>query len=189
MAKLSKDKRDRVILVALVSVFAMAATWILLVRSEQEKLKQMDVEARNIDEQINGTRRLISQKDEFDKRLRKVKSELDERESGMANGDRFIWFVSMLNKFKANYAVEIPQISPETIGTVELFPEFPYQTATFKVAGSAHFYDFGRFLRDFENQHPYFQVQNLNLEPDATPNSEKVTFRMDVVTLIKPAKS
>lgn len=189
MAKISKDKRDRVILVCLVSVFAMAATWILLVRSEQEKLKQMAVETRNLDEQINGTRRLIGQRDEFSKTLKKLKTELDSREDGMAYGDRFFWFVNMLNKFKEKYAVDIPQISKDTVGPVGMFPNFPYQAATFKISGTAHFYDFGRFLRDFENQHPYFHIQNLDLEPDTSPNSEKVTFRMDVVTLIKPAKT
>ncbi len=189
MAKLSKDKRDRMILVYLVSVFAMAAAWMLLVRSQQEKLKQMAVETANIEEQIDGTRRLVEQREEFARKRERLQEELSGREDGMAYGDRFFWFVNMLNKFKANYAVDIPQISPETLGPVGLFPEFPYQAATFKVSGSGTFYDFGRFLRDFENQHPLFQIQNLALEPDSAPGSEKVNFRMDVVTLIKPSNS
>jgi len=189
MARLSKEKRDRVILVSLVSVFAMAATWMLLVRSQQEKLKQMTVEMRNLDEQISGTRRLLEQRDEFEKAFTKVKTELSAREDGMAYGDRFFWFVNMLNKFKTSYDVDIPQISPETVGPVGMFPKFPYQAATFKISGTGHFYDFGRFLRDFENQHPYIRIQNLDIEPDGSPKSEKVNFRMDVVTLIKPANS
>lgn len=189
MAKLSKDKRDRMILVYLVSVFAMAAAWMLLVRSQQEKLKQMAVETANIEEQIDGTRRLVEQREEFARTRERLQEELSGREDGMAYGDRFFWFVNMLNKFKANYAVDIPQISPETLGQVGLFPEFPYEAATFKVSGSGTFYDFGRFLRDFENQHPLFQIQNLALEPDSAPGSEKVNFRMDVVTLIKPSNS
>lgn len=189
MAKLSKEKRDRVILVYLVAVFAMAATYILLVRSQQERLKQMAVETGNLEEQIAGTKRLLNQREEFDKAFSKVKTEITGREDGMANGDRFFWFVNTLNKFKAGYEVDIPQISPETLGAVGMFPDFPYQAATFKVSGSARFYEFGKFLRDFENRHPYFQIQNLDLEPDTTPNSEKVNFRMDVVTLIKPANS
>jgi Tfp pilus assembly protein PilO len=189
MPKLSKEKRDRLILIYLVSVFAMAATYILLVRSQQERLKQMDVETQNLDEQINGTKRLLDKREEFDKTRTKVQTELASRESGMAEGDRFFWFVNMLNKFKADYSVDIPGISRETVGPVGIFPEFPYEAATFKISGSGHFYDFGRFLRDFENQHPYMRVQNLDLEPDSSPNSEKVNFRMEIVTLIKPATS
>lgn len=189
MAKLSKEKRDRMILVYLVSVFAMAATYLLLVRSQQERLKQMSAETANIVEQIDGTKRLLNQRDEFTKANAKVKAEVGAREDGMANGDRFFWFVNMLNKFKSSYDVDIPQISPETLGPVGIFPEFPYEAATFKISGSARFYDFGKFLRDFENRHPHFRVQNLDLEPDATPGSVKVNFRMDVVTLIKPATS
>jgi len=186
MAKLTKEKRDRMILVYLVSVFAMAATYILLVKSQQERLKQMSVETTNLEEQIHGTRRLLKQREEFDKTHQKVIAELESREDGMANGDRYFWFVNMLNKFKSNYEVEIPQISPETVGPIGLFPDFPYQAATFKVSGSGRFYEFGKFLRDFENKHPYIRIQNLNLEPDSTPNSEKVNFHMDVVALIKP---
>lgn len=189
MIKLSKEKRDRVILVYLVVVFAMAATYILLVRSQQERLKQMAVETSNIEEQIAGTKRLLNQRAEFDKAFARVKAEITSREDGMAHGDRFFWFVNTLNKFKASYDVDIPQISPEVVGAVGIFPEFPYQSATFKVSGSARYYDFGKFLRDFENRHPYIQIQNLDLEPDTTPNSEKVNFRMDMVTLIKPANS
>ncbi len=189
MAKLSKEKRDRVILVYLVAVFAMAATYILLVRSQQERLKQMEVETNNIEEQIAGTKRLLKQRDEFDKAYARVKTEITGREDGMAHGDRFFWFVNMLNKFKTSYDVDIPQISPETLGPVGIFPEFPYEAATFKVSGSARFYNFGKFLRDFENRHPYIRVQNLDLEPDATPGTEKVNFRMDVVALIKPTNS
>jgi Tfp pilus assembly protein PilO len=189
MAKLSKDKRDRMVLVYLVAVFAMAATYILLVKSQQEKLKQLTVETQNLEEQIDGTRRLLAQREAFDEVHAKAKAELAIREDGMAHGDRFFWFVNMLNKFKAKYEVDIPQISPETVGPVGVFPEFPYQAATFKISGSGHYYDFGRFLRDFENQHPYIRVQNLDVEPDTSPNSEKVNFRMDVVTLIKPANT
>lgn len=189
MAKLSKDKRDRVILVCLVSVFAMAAVWMLLVRSQQEKLKQMAVEVANLEEQIKGTKRLLDQREQFEKAVTRFKTELEKREDGMANGDRYFWFVNMLNKFKADYKVEIPQISPETVGPAAIFPAFPYESATFKIGGSAHFYDFGRFLRDLENNHPYFRVQNLDLEPDGASQAEKVNFRMDVVTLIKPATS
>jgi hypothetical protein len=121
MAKLSKEKRDRVILVYLVTVFAMAATYILLVRSQQERLKQTEVETNNLEEQIAGTRRLLKQRDEFDKAYAKVKAEITGREDGMAHGDRFFWFVNMLNKFKSSYEVDIPQISTETLGPCLLY--------------------------------------------------------------------
>ena len=189
MARLSKDKRDRMILVYLVSVFAIAAAYLLLVKSQQEKLKQMAAETSNVEDQINGTRRLLAQQDQFEIANDRLRAELSVREAGMANGDLLFWFVNMFKKFASDYKVDIPQISPAVTGPVVMFPAFPYEAATFKVSGSAHFYEFGRFLRDFENRYPYVRVQNLDLEPDSTPESEKITFRMDVVTLIKPSNS
>ncbi|HAV63784.1 MAG TPA: hypothetical protein DCY13_15640, partial [Verrucomicrobiales bacterium] len=162
-----------------------------LVSSQKEKLKQMATETSNIEEQIDQTRRLIKQREDFEKTHETLREALDKREDGMAYGDRYFWFVNMLNKFKSNYQVDIPQISPATVGPVGVFPEFPYEAATFKVSGTAHFYEFGKFLKDFENAFPYIRVQNLDIDPSggAASGSEKISFRMDVVTLVKPANS
>lgn len=185
MARLTKEKRDRLILVCTCTLLIMAGLWMLLVRSQQEKLKQIAAETSNVVEQIDATRRLIKQRPEFEKTYDILNEELMKRESGMAHGDHYFWFVNMLNKSKTGYDVDIPQISPATVGPVGLFPVFPYQAATFKVSGTAHFYKFGEFLRDFENAHPYIRVQNLDIDPQN--GSEKISFRMDIVTLAKPA--
>ncbi len=187
MRKLSKDKRDRLILVCFATLGVVATLWLILIQSEREKLKQMRVETNNVSEQIDGTKRLISQEASFKQTLDGLNSELAERESGMASGDRFYWFVNMLNKFKTGYALEIPQISREVVSPVGLFPEFPYETATFKVSGVGTYFEFGRFLKDFENKYPYIRVQNLELKPTQSGEKrEQISFNMDIVTLIKP---
>lgn len=184
MARLTKEKRDRLILVCTSTLLIMAGLWMLLVRSQQEKLKQIAVETANVVEQIEGTQRLIKLRSRFEDTFGRLEEELAKRESGMAHGDHYFWFVNMLNKFKAGYEIDIPQISPATVGPVGLFPVFPYEAATFKVSGTAHFYKFGEFLRDFENSHPHIRIQNLEIDPQS--GSEKINFRMDVVTLVKP---
>ena len=187
MRKLSKEKRDRLILVCFSTVGIIAALWLTLIQSEREKLKQMRAETRNLVDQIQGTDRLISQEASFHKTLENLNAELARRESGMASGDRFNWFVNMLNKFKSGYELEIPQISPEVVAPVGLFPEFPYEAATFKISGAGTYFEFGRFLKDFENKYPYIRVQNLELKPlKSEAKNEQVSFNMDVVTLIKP---
>lgn len=187
MRKLSKDKRDRLILVCFCTLGVMAALWLILIQSERDKLKQMRAETENIVDQIEGTNRLLGQEARFNNTLEGMTAELEQRESGMASGDRFYWFVNMLNKFKSDYELEIPQISPEVVAPVGLFPEFPYEAATFKISGAGTYFEFGRFLKDFENKYPYIRVQNLDLKPIKTEaKKEQVSFHMDVVTLIKP---
>ena len=74
-------------------------------------------------------------------------------------------------------------------GDVGLLAQFPYDAALFSVRGSAYFHDFGKFLADFENEFPYFRVQNISLtagSEGAVGTEEKLFFKMDVVALIKP---
>lgn len=186
MRKLSKEKRDRLVLVGIVTAGLMAVVWLLLIQSGRDRLKQMRTETENLEEQIDGTRRLLKQEGQFKETLAALAEDLNARESGMANGDRYFWFVNTLNKFKTGYDIEIPQISPETVGPVGMFPEFPYQAATFKISGTATYYEFGRFLKDFENTYPYIRFLNLDLKPAMGSKKEQISFNADVVTLIKP---
>lgn len=187
MRKLSKEKRDRLILVCFATVGIMVTLWLVLIQSQQGKLKQMATETENLVDQIDSTKRLLGQEAQFQKTLEDLQTELTLRESGMASGDRFYWFVNMLNKFKTEYTLEIPQISPETVAPVGLFPKYPYEAAIFKISGAGTYFEFGRFLKDFENKYPYIRVQNLELKPVQTAKGpENVSFSMDVVTLIKP---
>ena len=186
--KLPKDKRDRLILVWFSTAGIIATLWLTVIQAHRDRLKQMETEIENFVDQIDSTRRLLAKEGQFANTLTNLQTELDTRETGMASGDRFSWFVNTLNKFKKDYGVEIPQISPETVAKVGLFPEFPYEAAIFKVSGTGTYFDFGRFLRDFENAYPYIRVQNLEMKPSGGGQSEKVLFNMDIVTLIKPDK-
>ena len=189
MAKLSKEKRDRLILVCFATCGIIATLWLVLIQAQRDRLKQMDAETENLIDQIEGTKRLLGKESQFKATLADLRSELEKRESGMASGDRFYWFVNMLNKFKSEYELEIPQISPETVSNIGLFPEYPYQAAIFKVSGSGTYFEFGRFLKDFENTYPYIRVQNLELKPiKGGDKREQVSFNMDIVTLIKPTE-
>jgi hypothetical protein len=76
------------------------------------------------------------------------------------------------------------------VADVSLIPSFPYKQATVGVGGTAYYYDLGKFLAELENRFPYMRVQNLLLEPSPGANpeeKEKLSFRMEIVALIKPS--
>jgi len=52
---------------------------------------------------------------------------------------------------------------------VTLLPGFPYNQATVSMAGSAYFWDLGKFLAEFENRFPYARIQNLSWNPPTAP--------------------
>lgn len=194
MNKLSKQKRERLILVAIMTVCVCGGVWFLLIGPAEQSLKQSREEISNLEDQINSANRLKEDREAYDEKLKTLQAELDRREDGMAHGDLFFWFVNTINKFKTppegeEARVEIPQISKETIVPVGVFPEFPYEAAMFRVSGEATYYDLGRFIADFENAYPYISIRNLQLQPgakDAAATGEKLGFSADFVTLIKP---
>jgi hypothetical protein len=113
----------------------------------------------------------------------------------MATGDLYSWTINAIRQFKQPYKVEIPQFSQiEGPKDTTALPHFPYQQATLTIGGNAFFYDFGRFLADFENRFPFVRIENLSLEPmpatgGAKAEAERLQFRLDIVTLVKPNAS
>ncbi len=91
-----------------------------------------------------------------------------------------------IRRFKLPYKVEIPQYSQPVIADTSLLPKFPYKQATVTVAGTAYYEDLGKFIADFENEFQHSRILNLELEPQLTGEGEKISFRMDIVTLVKP---
>ena len=65
-----------------------------------------------------------------------------------------------------------------------------YQGEQIKVNinGTAYYHDLGKFIADFENNFPHIRIVNLTIEPASAgePGNEKLSFRMDIVALVKP---
>ncbi|HTQ49209.1 MAG TPA: GspMb/PilO family protein, partial [Candidatus Acidoferrales bacterium] len=65
---------------------------------------------------------------------------------------------------------------------------FPFKEIRVTISGTAYYHELGKFLADFENSFPHIRVVNLALEPvNATEaGNEKLSFRMDIIALVKP---
>jgi hypothetical protein len=119
-------------------------------------------------------------------------------EDSMASGDYYTWAIQLLlEHVRDRHQVRIIETTRPVKGEVGLLAQFPYQAAVFTVRGVGHYHDFGKFLADFENSFPYFRVQNLSLTPGsesgtdtsvAGSGEENLSFRMEIVALIKPGQ-
>ena len=69
-----------------------------------------------------------------------------------------------------------------------MLPQFPYKQIRVNINGTAYYHDLGKFIADFENTFPHIRIVNLTIEPvnTADPGNEKLSFRMDIVALVKP---
>lgn len=192
MSKLSKDKRDKIILVGIVTVAASAAIWLLVIKSQGQTLKDARAEALKSRDQLSRGQAALTTQARVNEDFETTSHKLKQRESAMAApNDMYSWLIQTLNNFRLGYKVEIPQFGRELPSEVGIFPKFPYRAALFNVRGSAHYHDFGKFLADFENAFPCIRVQNIELDPavETTGQSdsrEKLSFKMELLTLVRP---
>jgi hypothetical protein len=198
MNKLPKEKRDRIILVVLGTVFLIAGVWFGLIRSQRGTLEKYTKDGVQAQEKVTSAKRRIEKEKQIQAELDLAGQGLKTIEDEMASGDLYSWLIVTLNKFRIPYTntVEIPNFSRETVAEVLLIPNFPYKAATFTIRGTAYYHELGRFVADFENTFLHIRLLNLEMEPLGLPNSgavrtspeeeEKLSFKMEIVTLIKP---
>lgn len=190
MAKLSKEKKDRLVLVCVVAAVVIAGLWFGVVNIQQGKLAADQKKIQDAIDKVEKAKRLADLAPKIEENLTAAKTKLDEVEGSMASGDLYSWVILTLNKFRAAHQVNIPDFSRELRGPVGVLPNFPYEAATFTVRGSAYYHDLGKFLADFENSFPYIRVQNLEIEPatlSGQTDRERLAFKLEIVALIKPA--
>jgi hypothetical protein len=190
MKNLPKEKRDRLIIVGVVTVVAVVAIYYCLIKTQQNSVSTI---AKSINEQklkVGSAERLIASCADIKKNVEAANLKLTAIEETMASGDMYAWVIQTVGRFGQDRKVEIPQFSREVTTDVGILPKFPYKAAVFNVRGSAFYHDLGKFLADFENSFPYARVQNIELEPagssaaTAGTDNEKLAFRMEIVALI-----
>jgi len=193
MKSLSKEKRNQLVLVIL-AFAAVAAGWYLLLYKTQTQSLQSMRERRDASRQkLQQVKQAIALASQIESDLCDAKQRLDKVEDTMASGDLYSWTINTLKKFKLGYKVEIPQFSQiDGPKPMTMLANFPYKQASLIIGGTAHYYEFGRFLADFENQFPYMRVLNLTLEPASglvSSEKERLSFRMEIAALVKPGTS
>ncbi|HWX19039.1 MAG TPA: hypothetical protein VN578_03930 [Candidatus Binatia bacterium] len=193
MNKLSKEKRQQLVLVVLLTTGALVGLYFGLVRFQQRSLTELQKRKLAAKQELELVKRTIASADQIEAQVGDASARLAKLEEGMAAGDLYAWAFNTVRQFKHSYKVEIPQLS-QVDGPREmtLLPQFPYKQASVTIGGTAFFYDLGKFIADFENQFPYFRVVNLSMEPIsalAGADKEKLSFRLEIAALVKPGTS
>ncbi len=194
MNKMREEKKKQLLMVLVATGAILAGIWFGLISNQKAALRSMA--SRKASQQQKQDQMLATLKG-----AQRVQAELAERskqlanlESGMAVGaDLYSWAVNTVRKFNKPYKVEIPQFSQVTgPAEVNLIPNFPYQQASFTISGTGNYYDFGKFVADFENEFPFMRLANLSLEPAVlapAEDPERLSFKVDIITLVKPGNS
>jgi len=187
--KLPKEKRNHLIVVALLTAAALGGLGFGLIRFQYADLRVIAAETADAGKKLTRMKATIQQAEEIENKLNEVSKSLTALEADMGAGDLYSWGLDVLRRFRAAYKVEVPAVNQPVVGETTLLPKFPYRQATFTLGGSGYYHDLGRFVADFENQFPHMRIVNLTLDPVSsliTAEKEKLEFKMDVVALLRP---
>jgi Tfp pilus assembly protein PilO len=188
--KLSKEKRNQVILVLICTAAVIAAMWFVLIQPRYVALSRAAAAQKAAQNKFNGIQSAIKHAAVIATDLTNVTRMLSSTESDMASGDLYSWTYNTIRLFKAPYQVDIPDIGHPDVGTMDLLPDFPFKQVKFTVTGTAYYHDFGKFIADFENNFPHIRLVNLQLQPaDSTGSNERLSFKMDIIALVKSSAS
>jgi hypothetical protein len=194
MKNLPKEKRDRIVLIALGALTIVVGLYYSLIGPQGKRLGEAARKKIEQEDRIASAERLVHSTPQVEKNLEQVTENLRAIENTMATGDMYSWAIQTINGFKENYEIEIPQFSREVATEVGMFPRFPYKAVAFHLRGSARYRDLGRFVADFENSFPYMRIQNIELDPAGASSAtggaagpkERLAFKLEVVALVKP---
>jgi hypothetical protein len=185
MKWLPRDKRNLFIIVVASTVVIVGLLYFGLIGMQFSSLSKVAADRKIAADKLLGIENTIKNADSTATGLADVTYTLSRAEEDMASGDLYSWTYSTMRLFKQQYKVEIPEVSHPSVSDVDMFPTFPYKQLRFTINGTAYYHDLGKFIADFENAFPHARVVNLVAEP-MSGESEKLSFRMDIVALIKP---
>jgi hypothetical protein len=188
--KLPKEKRNKLVLVAVLTLVAVAGLYFFLIRHQHENLASLAEQRAAAAKKLQVVLDAIRRADQIKTEMNQAKVALAAAESDVASGDLYAWVINSLRKFNTPaYKVDIPQFGQlNPPADVNLLPGFPYKQANLTVAGTARFYNLGQFLADFENQFPHVRILNLTLDanvPSVLAEPQSLSFKMEIITLVK----
>jgi hypothetical protein len=199
--KLAKRKRDRLILLAILTVALSAGVWQLLIQSTTERLAKARELETAAAKKFEAAAAFLQGSSSLEDQAAGLSNQLAQIERTLANrADPFAWSYQLIMRAtnQANARLELREVTrPQAPGPVGILPEFPYQAVSFELRGVAYWEELGRFLADFENRNPYFYTRNLQLglareaddsktDSGAGERVERLTFKVDVVALVQP---
>ena len=183
--KLPPNKRNQLVGVLIATAALIAIVYFMLISPMKAKIDDTIANINKETTKLEQYKLAIKQADETAQALTAAQDKLNLAEADVATGDPYAWTYDTMRKFKADYRrVEIATIGQPNQSDCDLIAGFPYKQIRFSISGAGFYHDMGKFISDFENKFPHCRVEDLNADPNG--NGERLTFRMNIVALVKP---
>src|SRR5688500_18740814 len=167
MNKLSKEKRDKLILVCIGIVAVLGVLYTFVLGAQKDKLNAIKTQVSGAQSKLYKAEAALRTAAMVEGNLAENKQYVETRQEKMApQGDNYNWFLKLVDQFRKDENLDngfIVDITMPEIAEAELLPSFPYKAARFGLRVTGQFHDVGRFIADLENTYPYFRLQNVRL--------------------------
>lgn len=192
MNKLSKEKRNQLITVIVITLLGLAGIGFFIIQPQYKALAGLEASKKEALAKLQQIRDTIKKGDSMTAEITEINYNLQHAENDMASGDLYAWTYDTIRHFKQTYKVEIPTIGQPVLGDVDLLPQFPYKQIKITMSGTGFYHDLGKFISDLENNFPHMRIVNLTVESASGAGSgaggaegQKLNFRMDLIALVK----
>lgn len=182
MNNLSKEKKQQIGFVAMITIVVAAGIWFGLINSQKKGLEEARKKTTAAREKVESAQKLIKQADELQQELAETQTNLRLREETMASGDLYQWFLSRMITVTKERPVDFNAAPPNLVDAL-LIPKFPYRAASYSVKLNGYYHDLGRLVADVENQFPYARIQNVDISPATGQTGERLNLNFEFVTL------
>jgi Tfp pilus assembly protein PilO len=208
MNKLSKEKRDKLILVCIGCVAVVGLLYTFVLGAQKDQLALISTQISGAQSKLAKAESLMRSADVIEANLAEGRKIVEERQEKMApQGQYYYWFLKLVDQFRKDEKLDngfIVDITMPEFIEAGLLPKFPYKAASFGLRLNGQFHDIGRFIASLENNFPYFRVQNIRLSPNPATavfqaengglttevpppvRDTKLVAELRIVTLIKP---
>lgn len=169
MNKLSKDKRDKLLLICIMSIGIVAVLYYLVIVDQRDELDLLAGKIAQMQSKRDSSAKTAKRQLDFQENLDSQKKILIAKQAEMPRaGEGILWFNTLMEERRVQYNLDIQEIKqPEQPVDPGVLPKFDFRGVSFMVTMTGAYADFGRFLADFENRYPYMRIQLQNITPVA----------------------
>jgi Tfp pilus assembly protein PilO len=188
MNNLSKEKKQQLLAVVVVTLAIVIGLWFGLISMQKKSRLVFEKRTDEMKKKIIDADNKLKRQEEISELLETNRHELSQREASMPTvPGAYPWLISVVNEYikppssLSNFNTSPPGGARE----VDLLPKFPYKCVSLPVTMMGLYNDFGKFLADFENDWPYLRVQNMVLAPvgQTVSGDERLNVQFEVVSL------
>ncbi len=212
MNKLSKEKRDKLILIGAGTLVVIGLLWYMLIGAQKIALAKVQESTENAQDKLEKAEARLKGAGRVQAQLAEIRGKLAEFENRMIPTEQLTgnkWLLDTLTEFvRSNrFDVRPTAMSKDPIIGKQflILPNFDYSAAEYIVEVHAYYHEFGKFLAALESHFPFFHLQSLQITPLATSpvkttatadqpegalskaDQERLNISMKLVLLFKPA--